>query len=73
MELQQKKSSKAEQVSVFPLQISVLADKGIFRKVYKEIGRKERYRGCAEEIKQADRRGGSNGCCSAPEGREYDR
>ena len=44
-----------------------------FRKIFEEIDRKERHRGCAEEIRQADTRGGSNGCCATPEGHEYDR
>ena len=67
-----RKSSKAEQVRVsFTNQVPT--DKAICREVFKETDRKERYRGCAEETRQADTRGGSNGCCATPEGHEYDR
>ena len=48
-------------------------DKMILRKISEEADRKDRYRGCAEEARQADPRGGSNGCCASPEGYQYGR
>ncbi len=51
----------------------VLADRAILRKICEEIDGKDGYFGCAEEARQFDTRGGSNGCCSTLEGHEYDR
>ena len=47
--------------------------RGIFRKTSEEAGQKDRYRGCAEEIRPADARGGSNGCCGSLETNPCDR
>jgi len=49
------------------------ADKALFRKISEATDRKERYRGCVETARQADARGGTNGCCTTPEGHKYDR
>ena len=46
----------------------VTVDRNIFREVFEEVGRKDRYRGCVEEARQADARGGSNGHRPSPEG-----
>ncbi len=46
----------------------VTVDRNIFREVFEEVGRKDWYRGCIEEARQADARGGSNGHRPSPEG-----
>ena len=51
----------------------VAVDRTILRKICKETDRKDGYRRCAEEARQADARGGSNGCCASPEGRKCGR
>src|SRR6267154_3234778 len=60
LQLLHRDSNKSEPVSLccrntFPLYGA------IFRKISKETGQKDRYRGCAEEARQTDTRGGSNG------------
>ncbi len=52
---------------------NVVVDRIIFRKISKDADRKKRYSGCAEETRQADTRGGSNGCGATLEGHECDR
>lgn len=46
----------------------ITVDRNILRNISKEVGRKDRCRGCAEEARQADARGGSNGHCPSPTG-----
>ena len=41
------------------------------RKISKETDRKDRYRRLTEDIRQADTRGESNGCCASPEGCQH--
>ena len=51
----------------------VAVDRTILRKISKKTDRKDRYRRCAEEARQAHSRGGSNGCCASSEGCQYGR
>ena len=51
----------------------VAVDRTILRKICKETDRKDGYRRCAEEARQADTGGGSNGFCATHEGHEHDR
>ena len=63
------KEMKQGRISKSILYKFVTVDRNIFRKISREVGRKDRSRGCAEEARQADTRGGSNGHCASPEGR----
>ena len=60
-------------ISEFLPYTCVVVDRTILRKISKETDRKDRYRRCAEETRQADSRGDSNGCCASPEGCQYGR
>jgi hypothetical protein len=51
----------------------VAVDRTVLRKMSEEADREDRYGRCTEEVRQADARGGSNGCCASPEGRQYGR
>ena len=43
----------------------VAVNRAILRKISKEGDGKDGYRRCAEEARQANARGGSNGCCAS--------
>jgi hypothetical protein len=60
-EMKQGKISKS-----FLVYSLVAVDRNIFREVFKEVVRKDRYRRCVEEARQTDARGGSNGHRATP-------
>src|SRR6266852_996879 len=62
------KEIRQGRTSKFLLYECVAVDRTILRKIFKETVRKDRYRRYAEENRQADTRGGSDGCCTSPEG-----
>ncbi len=66
------KGLKQGRMSKFRCYKLVLADRAIFRKICEEIDGSDGYFGCAEEARQVNTRGGSNGCCASLEDHEYD-
>ena len=67
------KEIKQGRISMCLLYRCVLVERTIFRKICKETDWKNGYRGCTEEARQANTRGGSNVRCATAEGHEYDR
>jgi len=51
----------------------VAVDGAFLRKISKETNGKDPYQGRAEEIRLADARGGSSGCCASFESNQYGR
>ena len=49
----------------------VTVDRKVFRKISKEAAWRVWHQGCADEVGQADARGGSNGHCASSEGHAY--
>ena len=67
------KEIRQGRMSTLLLYYCVAVDRTILRKISEETDREDGYRGCAEETRQADTRGGANGCCASPECCQYGR